>query len=109
MISGLKYFEIMDHELKYRDGKSPFEGTPKERCEREHDWVLLLFARSEKLQQAAGRVADRLEPESPGWLRAMILSGRGNINPAKLGYLTVMGALDMLTCLYPTPTNEVFK
>lgn len=106
------YHEIMKHEFKDRGGLDPIDALDvlaKEKCEREHDWVLLLFARSTALQRAASTVADLLEPESRHcstpqeslrrlrWLQAMILSGRGNVDPSSLGYLTMPRALEMLS------------
>jgi hypothetical protein len=103
------YHEIMKHEFKDRGGCDPIKGhTAKAKCEREHDWVLLLFARSNSLQKAASEIADLLETESQKcstpaeslirlrWLQATLLSGSGNVDSHSLGYLTVAGALEML-------------
>ena len=47
------YHELMEAQFSDRLGFPPRFENESDRLELEHDWVLLLFARSEKLQAAA--------------------------------------------------------
>ena len=101
------YHKIMANEFEDRGGFFPMiPGKPQERLEREHDWCLLLFARSSSMQAGAEMAAKRIAA-MPGTVErevkrriALVLCGQLK-HDRHCGYITMEASMEVLaTGLY---------